>query len=66
MRSNLIPRWQSVPILIGSILTANPDIDLIGLIATIFLAIGFFPYAFQLIRSANQRSPHVGFHSDED
>ena len=56
MRSNLIPRWQSVPILIGSILTANPDIDLIGLVATIFLAIGFFPYAFGLIRSANQRS----------
>jgi len=56
VRSNLIPRWQSIPMLIGSILMANPDIDLIGLIATIFLAIGFFPYAFQLLRSANSRS----------
>jgi len=56
VRSNLIPRGQSIPMLIGSILMANPDIDLIGLIATIFLAIGFFPYAFQLLRSANSRS----------
>jgi len=56
VRSNLIPRWQSLPMLVGSILMANPDIDLIGLVATIFLAIGFFPYAFQLLRSANSRS----------
>lgn len=56
VRSNLIPRWQSIPMLIGSVLMANPDVDLIGLIATIFLAIGFFPYAFQLLRSANTRS----------
>jgi hypothetical protein len=56
LRSNLIPRWQSIPMLVGSLLMANPDIDLIGLVATIFLAIGFFPYAFQLLRSANSRS----------
>jgi len=55
VRSNLIPRGQSIPMLIGSILMANPDIDLIGLVATIFLAIGFFPYAFQLLRSAKFR-----------
>lgn len=56
VRSNLIPRWQSVPMLVGSVLMANPDIDLIGLIATIFLAIGFFPYAFHLLRCVNSRS----------
>jgi len=56
VRSNLIPRWQSIPMLIGSILMANPDIDLIGLIATIFLAIGFIPYAFSLFGAKNQRS----------
>ena len=56
VRSNLIPRWQSIPMLVGSLLMANPDIDLIGLVATIFLAIGFFPYAFQLLRSSNSRS----------
>ncbi len=56
VRSSLIPRRQSIPMLVGSVLMANPDIDLIGLIATIFLAIGFFPYAFQLLSSANSRS----------
>jgi hypothetical protein len=38
--------------LIGSILMANPDIDIIGLIATIFLGSGFIPYALQLLRSS--------------
>lgn len=47
--SGIIPRRQSVPMLAGSILLANPDIDIIGLTATIFLAIGFFPYGLQLI-----------------
>ncbi len=32
----------------------NPDIDLIGLVATIVLAIGFIPYAIQLIQGARQ------------
>ena len=50
VRSNTISRWQSVPMLIGSILMANPDIDIIGLVATIFLGIGFFPYVVHLLR----------------
>jgi len=48
VRARLLPRWQSIAMLIGAILMANPDIDLIGLIATGFLAIGFIPYALQL------------------
>jgi hypothetical protein len=52
VRSQAIPRSQSIPILIGSILMANPDIDIIGLIATIFLGIGFIPYALQLLRGS--------------
>lgn len=51
VRSGLLPRWQSIPILIGSILMANPDIDLVGLIATIVLGLGFIPYALSLLRS---------------
>jgi len=54
--SNEIPRWQSVPMLIGSILMANPDIDIIGLVATIFLGIGFIPYAIQLVRNTDKVS----------
>lgn len=56
VRSNEIPRWQSVPMLIGSILMANPDIDIIGLVATVFLGIGFIPYAVQLAQNANKVS----------
>lgn len=52
--SQAIPRAQSIPMLIGSILMANPDIDIIGMIATIFLGIGFIPYALQLLRSSRQ------------
>jgi hypothetical protein len=54
--SKEIPLKQSVPMLIGSILMVNPDIDLIGLAATIVLAIGFIPYAFQLIQCVPQVS----------
>jgi hypothetical protein len=50
VRSNLIPRWQSLLMLVGSILMANPDIDIIGLAATILLALGFIPYAISLVR----------------
>jgi Na+/phosphate symporter len=42
--------------LIGSILMANPDIDIIGLVATIFLGIGFIPYALQMMRGAGSVS----------
>lgn len=47
-----LPLWQSIPMLVGSILLANPDIDLIGLIATLVLAVGFIPYGTGLIRTA--------------
>ncbi len=48
--SNLITPWQSIPMLIGSLLMFNPDIDIIGLIATITLGLGFIPYAISLIQ----------------
>lgn len=54
VRARLLPRWQSLAMLIGSVLMANPDIDLIGLIATVFLATGFFPYAIHLWKKTNQ------------
>ncbi len=47
-----IRRWQSVPMLLGSLLMANPDIDIIGLAASGMLALGFVPYAIGLLREA--------------
>ena len=55
--SKAIDRKMAVPILIGSILMANPDIDIIGLVATVFLAIGFFPYAVQMLRETFSNEP---------
>lgn len=52
VRSNLLPRWQSIPLLVGSVLMANPDIDLIGLSATFILGIGFIPYAISLLQNS--------------
>ena len=58
VRTRVIPRRQSVPMLLGTIMMANPDIDLVGLIATILLGIGFVPYAIHLLRSSRQEAPH--------
>ncbi len=58
VRSKIISRRLSIPTLIGSLLMINPDIDIIGLVATIFLAIGFLPYAAQLIHET-KTNPHL-------
>ena len=49
-RSRLIPRWQSITIIIGALLLANPDIDLISLVGSIIVAIGMLPLGIQIIR----------------
>lgn len=45
-----VPRWQSTLAIIGSLLLANPDIDLIGLVASVILAIAFVPFGIQIIK----------------
>ncbi len=47
--TKVINKKTSIFILIGSLLMCNPDIDIIGLIATLFLGIGFIPYGLHLI-----------------
>ena len=49
--SRIIPRWQSITIIIGALLLANPDIDLISLAGSIILTIGMLPLGIQIIRS---------------
>lgn len=51
VRSKVINLEFSIPILMGSILMLNPDIDIIGLAATVLMAIGFYPYAIQILRN---------------
>lgn len=45
IQSKAISRKYTIPVLAGSVLMCNPDIDIIGLTATIIMAIGFIPYA---------------------
>ena len=48
--SRVIPRWQSILIIMGSLLLANPDIDLISLTGSIIMAIGMIPLGVQIIK----------------
>ena len=52
-RANAIPRWQSIVnivAMLGMGVSAAVDIDLFGLVATVSLAIGWFPLGMRLIR----------------
>jgi hypothetical protein len=51
LRSRLIPRWQSIPIIIGAFLLANPDIDLVSLTGSVVLSVGLVPLGIQIIRN---------------
>lgn len=47
LKTRRVARWQAISILLGSLLFFNPDIDLISLIASVFLAIGMVPWGLQ-------------------
>ena len=50
VRSNHVPKWQSVLLIIGSLLLANPEIQVINFIASFFLAAGLIPYSIKLFK----------------
>lgn len=54
-----IPRRQSVLLLIGSVLLANPDIEIISLIASVLLAIALIPLGIQIINGRLETSTAV-------
>jgi hypothetical protein len=43
MRAGMIKKWQGILIIIGLVLLANPDIEIISSAAAILLCIGFIP-----------------------
>jgi hypothetical protein len=49
-KAGVLPRWQSIMGTIGSLLLANPDIDIIGLIASVILAIALVPLGTRSIK----------------
>ncbi len=43
IKTNVVPRRQSILIVIGLVLLINPDIDIISLVASVFLLLGLTP-----------------------
>jgi hypothetical protein len=57
IRTQIIPRWQSVLFLIGVLLIATPDgVEIVNLSAAILLTIAFVPYGIRLISQRNIKS----------
>lgn len=57
----VIPHWQSLCLIVGSVLlfvSAAVDIDLFGVIASVILAIGLIPLGFQIMTGSGG-TPHV-------
>ena len=56
LKSNSLPRWQSLLFLFGVLLIATPDgVEIVNLTASVLLAIAFIPYGIQLIREGSQQ-----------
>jgi len=45
-----VPRWQSILLIMGSLLLANPEIEVINLFASIILAFALIPYAYNIVK----------------
>lgn len=53
LKTNTIPRWQSILFLVGVLLVSTPDgLEIINLIASILMAIAFVPYGIQIIKKS--------------
>lgn len=50
IKAKLVPYWQSGAIILGGLLFFNPDIDLISLLASISLAVGFIPMGISILK----------------
>ncbi len=48
--TRLIPRMQSGTLIFGSLLLANPEIEVMNFIASILLALSLIPYAIELLK----------------
>ena len=49
-RAKVLPRWQNILLILGCLLLANPEIELINLIAAIMLFCALFPYAISILK----------------
>jgi len=55
LKSQALPRWQSILFLIGVLLVGTPDgVEIINLPASILLAVAFVPYGIQIIANKSR------------
>lgn len=56
LKSNSLPRWQTLLFLLGVLLIGTPDgVELVNLTASLLLAVAFVPYGIQLIRDGSKQ-----------
>lgn len=52
LRSQSLPRWQSLLFLVGVLFIATPDgVEIVNLTASVLLAVAFVPYGVGMIRT---------------
>lgn len=57
IKSQALPRWQSILFLIGVLLVGTPDgVEIINLTASTLLAVAFVPYGIKIIAYKSRRS----------
>jgi hypothetical protein len=57
LKSDALPRWQSVLFLIGVLFIGTPDgAELVNLMASLLIAVAFIPYGVHIIRAPNAPS----------
>jgi hypothetical protein len=56
IRAGMIKKWQGILIIIGLVLLANPDIEIISSVAAILLCIGFIPVGIRELKGTLQTS----------
>ena len=49
IKKNVVPKWQGISIIVGLVLLINPDIDIISLVASVFLLLGLTPIGIGFI-----------------
>ncbi|MBK7580770.1 MAG: hypothetical protein IPI67_11245 [Myxococcales bacterium] len=50
IKTKLMPRWQSIPFLIGVLLIGTPDgVEIVNLTASVLLTIACVPYGIRLL-----------------
>jgi hypothetical protein len=64
LKTQTIPRWQSILFLIGVLLVATPDgLEIINLSASILMAVALVPYGIRITAKALKTFPLQGSRS---